>query len=175
MIFFSKNCLYILIFFLITVSCINTFAGKRFSKGAQKNENLDLPYANRYYSQETSYDSKIDEEEMERISQGPLRKLGRGISNILFGVFEIFIQPYEINEKEGGISACTYGLVRGVFYFLAREGVGIVDFLTFPFPLPGAAPSGYKDEWGYGPLMEPAWIFDLERNPYNFVYHDNPL
>ena len=150
-------------------------AEEQFSKGALKSDNMELPYYNKYYDQETSYDSKIDKNKMDELSDGPIKKLGRGLSNLLFGAFEILIQPYEVNEEEGGVSALTYGVVKGVFYFLTREVVGVVEIITFPFPLPGASPAGYKDEWGYGPLMQPEWIFDLERNPYNFIYHDNPL
>ena len=167
-----KGCFF---FFLFLTFFVNSYAEEHFSREALKSDNMRLPYSNQYYDQETSYDSKVDAKRMEKISDGPVKKFGRGISNVVFGAFEILIQPYEVNEVEGGISALTYGLYKGIFYFLTREVVGIVEIITFPFPLPGASPSGFKDEWGYGPLMQPEWIFDLERNPYNFIYHDDPL
>jgi putative exosortase-associated protein (TIGR04073 family) len=169
---YLKNYLFITFIFLFSTV---TFAIEQFSQEAMKNDNLQLPYSNKYYNQETSYDSKVDAEKMERISNGPLRKLGRGIANVAFSPFEILIQPYEVNKEEGGIFALTYGVLKGAFYFLTRAVVGVVDIVTFPFPLPGASPSGFKEEWGYGPLMQPELVFDLDRNPYNFIYHDDPL
>jgi hypothetical protein len=29
--------------------------------------------------------------------------------------------------------------------------------------------------WGYGPLMSPPWVFDIEHNPYNFFYDDTAI
>jgi putative exosortase-associated protein (TIGR04073 family) len=165
---------YLFIFFTL-IFTTTAFAEEQFSREAMKNDNMQLPYYNKYYDQETSYDSKVDAKKMTKISEGPLKKLGRGVSNLIFGPFEILIQPYEVNKEEGGISALTYGVFKGVYYFLTRAVVGVVEIVTFPFPLPGASPSGFKDEWGYGPLIQPEWVFDLDRNPYNFIYHDDPL
>jgi putative exosortase-associated protein (TIGR04073 family) len=167
-----KNWLCLLLALFFSTVC---YADEIFSSEALKSDNLQLPYYNQYYGQQTSYDSKIDAKEMNSISEGPVKKLGRGVCNLALGAFEILIQPYEVNKEEGGVSACTYGFLRGIFYFLTREVVGLVEIITFPFSLPGASPSGYKDEWGYGPLIQPEWIFDLDRNPYNFIYHDDPL
>ena len=168
--------LYMLLLFLSIVFFTFTLgAAENFDKTSLKDENLKLPYSNQYYNQETSHDSNVDAKTMDKISEGPIRKLGRGISNIVFGVFEVLIQPYKVNETDGGIAACSYGLVKGIFYFIARECVGVVDVITFPMPLPGAAASGFKGDWGYGPLMQPEWVFDIEDNPYNFIYQDNPL
>jgi putative exosortase-associated protein (TIGR04073 family) len=64
---------------------------------------------------------------------------------------------------------------QGIGYFLAREGVGIVDIVTFPMPLPGCPDDPNDIGWGYGPIMEPEWIFTREQNPYNFFYHDQSL
>ena len=112
---------------------------------------------------------------MEKISEGPVRKLGRGFSNVVFGISEIFIQPYKVNEKEGGIAAFSYGIFKGLFYFIGREVAGVIDIVTFPMPLPGASASKHSSSrWGYGPLIEPEWIFTIEDNPYNFVYQNYP-
>lgn len=162
-------------FLLIFLYSFIAYSYDEFSSSSTKSDDVKLPYYNKYYNQETSYDSKVDSKAMEEISQGPIRKLGRGISNIVFGVFEVFIEPYEVNETQGGVAAVTYGLLKGVFYFVARVGVGVVETLTFPFPLPGASDSNFKSGWGYGPLIEPEWVFDLKRNPYNFIYQDKPL
>jgi len=66
--------------------------------------------------------------------QGPTRKLGRGISNIAFGVTEIPDQIAAVNFAEGNSAAWSYGLVRGVGRMFARLGYGIYDVVLFPFP-----------------------------------------
>ena len=45
---------------------------------------------------------------------GPTRKLGRGISNLLFGWSELPHEISRVNEKEGNSAAAGYGVVRGV-------------------------------------------------------------
>lgn len=65
---------------------------------------------------------------------GPTRKLGRGISNIAFGVTEIPVQMTSVNYAEGNSAAWSYGLVRGVGRFFARLGYGVYEVALFPFP-----------------------------------------
>ncbi|MDX2081165.1 MAG: exosortase system-associated protein, TIGR04073 family [Terrimicrobiaceae bacterium] len=66
--------------------------------------------------------------------QGPTRKLGRGISNIAFGVTEVIDQMTAINYSEGNAAAWSYGLTRGVGRMFARLGYGIYEVALFPFP-----------------------------------------
>jgi len=66
--------------------------------------------------------------------QGPTRKLGRGLSNIAFGVTEIPDQIMAVNYAEGNSAAWSYGLVRGVGRFFARVGYGVYEVALFPFP-----------------------------------------
>ena len=100
----------------------------------------------------------------------PLEKLGRGISNVAFGVLEIPIQMQEVKNRAGGIAGLTYGTLRGVAFFLARLGVGVAEIVTFPFPLPDCpeTPEGFGP--GYGPIMYPAWVIDVQHDWWNFVY-----
>ena len=138
-------------------------------------DDTELPYSNPYYEQEDTLVATKDSKTMENVADGPIRKLGRGVANVVFGVFEVFIQPYKVNEVEGGVAALSYGLFKGIFYFITREIVGVVEIITFPVPLPGASTSKYYwSTWGYGPLLEPEWIFSIEDNPYNFVYPNHP-
>jgi len=65
---------------------------------------------------------------------GPTRKLGRGLSNIAFGVTEIPDNLAAVNYAEGNSAAWSYGLVRGVGRFFARLGYGIYEVALFPFP-----------------------------------------
>ena len=66
--------------------------------------------------------------------QGPTRKLGRGLGNILYGSTEIFDSMSDVNYAEGNSAAFSYGLVRGLGRTFARLGYGIFETVTFPFP-----------------------------------------
>ena len=65
---------------------------------------------------------------------GPTRKLGRGLSNLVFGIAELPVTIAKINEREGNSAAAGYGVVRGLGRSGMRVGSGLFEFLTFPFP-----------------------------------------
>ena len=65
---------------------------------------------------------------------GPTRKLGRGLSNIVFGITELPVTIATVNEREGNSAAASYGIVRGVGRVLYRFGRGVGEVATFPFP-----------------------------------------
>lgn len=65
---------------------------------------------------------------------GPTRKLGRGISNLLFGWSEIPTTIAKINQDEGSSAAGGYGVVRGVGRSMMRIQAGLFEIFTFPFP-----------------------------------------
>ena len=100
----------------------------------------------------------------------PVEKRSRGIANVAFGPLEVFISMWDVQQEDGGIAGLTYGTLRGVVRTIGREVVGVVDIVTFPFPLPDCPenPEGYG--WGYGPIMRPAWVVDLKHDWNNFVY-----
>lgn len=66
---------------------------------------------------------------------GPTRKLGRGISNLLFGWSELPTQIATVNDREGNSAALGYGVVRGVGRSVMRAGAGLFEIVTFPFPI----------------------------------------
>src|SRR3954451_7798593 len=66
---------------------------------------------------------------------GPTRKLGRGVSNLVFGVAELPTTIAKVNDDEGNSAAAGYGVVRGVGRSFLRTGAGIFEILTFPFPV----------------------------------------
>lgn len=102
------------------------------------------------------------------------RKLGRGITNVALGALEIPMRIYDVNEEDGGFAAVTYGVLKGICYFVVREVIGIVEILTFPVPLPGATVDTHESGWGYGPLMRPEFVVDKRHDFYNVVYQDLP-
>ena len=65
---------------------------------------------------------------------GPTRKLGRGLSNMLFGIAELPATIAKVNEREGNSAAAGYGVVRGLGRSYMRFHSGLFEFLTFPFP-----------------------------------------
>jgi putative exosortase-associated protein (TIGR04073 family) len=66
---------------------------------------------------------------------GPTRKLGRGLSNMVFGWSEIPVTITTINTREGNSAAAGYGVVRGVGRGFARFGTGFFEALLWPFPV----------------------------------------
>ncbi len=62
------------------------------------------------------------------------RKLGRGISNILFGITEIPEQIVRKNESYGRKAGYTYGLVDGTSRAFRRIGYGFYEVFTFNCP-----------------------------------------
>src|SRR3954466_10713862 len=68
---------------------------------------------------------------------GPARKLGRGLSNFFLGQAEVTVSVATVNTKEGNSAAAGYGVVRGVWRSGARHVSGLIDILTWPFPIHG--------------------------------------
>ncbi len=66
---------------------------------------------------------------------GPTRKLGRGVSNFLFASSELPDSVCKMNKTEGNVAAAGYGVVRGLGRSTARHATGLLETLTFPFPL----------------------------------------
>ncbi len=66
---------------------------------------------------------------------GPTRKLGRGLSNFLFGWSEIPVTIATINTREGNSAAAGYGVVRGTGRAFVRFGVGFYEALLWPIPV----------------------------------------
>lgn len=64
---------------------------------------------------------------------GPTRKLGRGLSNILWGGTELIYTPTQMNDREGNSAAWSYGGVKGIGRFFYRMGMGFYEVFTFPF------------------------------------------
>lgn len=77
--------------------------------------------------------------------QNALRKLGRGIANVLFGIVEVPNQITKTTSAHGGGAGLTYGFGKGIVRWIAREFAGAYDVVTFPVPFPK----------GYKPVMKP--------------------
>ena len=89
--------------------------------------------------------------------QGPTRKLGRGLSNVMFGAVEILYQPSTTNYYEGNAAAFSYGGVKGFGRFFFRMGAGLYEMFTFPFATNKGTynpPYRSKVPWIHGGLEE---------------------
>src|SRR6476660_10571163 len=66
---------------------------------------------------------------------GPTRKLGRGISNFVIAPTEFFVTVNQTNQTEGNSAGAGYGVWRGLCRSAARHVAGLIEILTFPFPI----------------------------------------
>jgi putative exosortase-associated protein (TIGR04073 family) len=66
---------------------------------------------------------------------GPTRKLGRGISNLVWAPTDFFVTVNQVNQTEGNSAGASYGVVRGLGRVGARHIAGLIEILTFPFPI----------------------------------------
>jgi len=121
------------------------------------------------------YASAIEPAKEDNIPLCIMEKLGRGIANVAFGPLEILIRPYDVAHEDGAIAALTYGVIKGVVYTVCREVVGVVDIITFPFPLPDCRFDPNDVGYGYGPIMRPAWVVDTEHNAFNFFFDNDSI
>ena len=68
---------------------------------------------------------------------GPTRKLGRGLSNMVYGWSEASVNIAKVSQDEGNAAGGGYGVVRGVGRSFARFGTGLFEALRFPIPTHG--------------------------------------
>ena len=79
----------------------------------------------------------------------PIRKFGRGITNILTGWIEIFKEIGLQVENSGDMAGIIVGPFKGMAKAVGRTAAGMYDVVTFLIPYP-------ED---YEPLIEPEFIF----------------
>ena len=119
--------------------------------------------------------SGVRADDADPVIMRPVQKLGRGISNVAFSVFEIPMKWSEVTNEQGGLAGITYGSLKGVCYTVARIVVGVVEVVTFFAPLPGCP--NYPDDigWGYGPIMKPEWVVPVSKDWNNFIYSNETI
>ena len=81
----------------------------------------------------------------------PLKKLGRGVSNVLLCPMEVLRGIGDANKESGWFAGATWGFLQGVFKGGMRGVVGAYEVVTFPIPFP-------KD---YKPILtDPEFMFE---------------
>ena len=76
---------------------------------------------------------------------GPIRKLGRGICNLLTWPFEIPYRIMETNKSSGTSAAITIGIWNGACSMIMRFFFGVYEVATFPVPIPAGYEPCLKD------------------------------
>jgi len=82
--------------------------------------------------------------------QHALRKLGRGLANVVFGIVEVPNQVTKVTAEHGGGAGVTYGVGKGLVRWIGRELTGAFEVVTFLVPVPR----------GYKPIMKPEFPDD---------------
>lgn len=67
--------------------------------------------------------------------QTAVRKLGRGLGNIMFGITEIPDTMKKEQRISGTKGAWSIGLTTGTWRFMQRVGYGAFEVVTFPAPV----------------------------------------
>src|SRR5262249_17034453 len=82
-------------------------------------------------------------------AQDATTKLGRGLAGMTTGVLEL---PGNIKAEteEDGARGIPIGLAKGIGMVIAREVVGVYEFVSAPLPVPH----------GYQPILEPEFPWD---------------
>ncbi len=83
-----------------------------------------------------------------------VKKLGRGVCNMITFPFEILEQVKRTNNSDGPLAAMTYGLLKGGVMSAARAAVGVYETATFLIPLPR----------NYAPILTDPEFFFEEKN-----------
>jgi len=65
-----------------------------------------------------------------------LKKLGRGLANIITCPIELPHRIGQANDESGPFAACTWGVLDGFFRMGMRFVVGGYEVITFPVPVP---------------------------------------
>lgn len=81
-----------------------------------------------------------------------LRKLGRGVANVATGAIEVPKAIQETFYEEGPVAAVSWGLLDGLYKFVARTVVGAYEIVSFPIPFPA----------DYAPIVEPEFLFSQD-------------
>ena len=65
-----------------------------------------------------------------------VKKLSRGLANILTGWVEIPKNIYNTSIESNPLIGLTVGVAKGIGMSIVRTGAGVYELITFPFPLP---------------------------------------
>lgn len=119
--------------------------------------NISLPEIGDWLAGFVAWDPAGDDQKLDVVStRFPADQFGRGVCNILFGVFEVPRNILRVTDQEGDLPGMSKGLSLGIWRFVCRELVGVVELVSFPF--------------GWQPIIEPEYIFQKTKGATWRVY-----
>ena len=80
---------------------------------------------------------------------GSLRKLGRGIANVVTCPIELPRTVEKVALRDGYLAGGTVGILQGAWRTILRGVVGVFEVVTFPAEIPK----------GFAPLIRPEFAF----------------
>ena len=83
------------------------------------------------------------------VADARLRKLGRGLANIVTAPAELVRVPSLVGQRDGYLAGSTVGLLQGIWKMVGREAAGLADTLLFY--------SRYPDN--YAPIVKPEFVW----------------
>jgi putative exosortase-associated protein (TIGR04073 family) len=104
-----------------------------------------------------SYGTKqLDKDYDTILGTTPMHRLGRGVSNLLFGVWEIPQNMMDATVDQGPAAGFAYGFFRGLGHFVVREVTGVWEIVTFP----KGGEAIIQPEYPFMPHVEHNWDFN---------------
>lgn len=97
--------------------------------------------------------SAAREEESTQVD-GALRKLGRGIANVVTCPVELLRTPERVGQRDGYLAAMTVGVLQGAWRTLLRGTVGIFEVATFYLDSPNHFEPLITPEFAFGSPVE---------------------
>jgi len=80
---------------------------------------------------------------------GSLRKLGRGVANVIACPAELLRVPTIVGRRDGTLASLTVGLLQGAWQGIVRGATGAFEILTFYAAIPN----------GFGPIVQPEFVW----------------
>lgn len=79
-----------------------------------------------------------------------LRKLGRGLANIVTCPAELIRVPLLVGRTDGSVASLSVGVVKGIWRTVLRGGAGVIETATFFVGIPNA---------DFRPLITPEFVY----------------
>jgi len=79
-----------------------------------------------------------------------LRKLGRGLANLVTCPVELIRVPLLVGRTEGSVASLSVGIVKGIWQTVLRGSAGVIETATFFVGIPNA---------DFSPLITPEFVY----------------